>query len=192
MEKSLNDHIQEWSRHYDQIQWVVTSILVAAVGGLLAFAFTTFNPSIALLGLGLTNLTLFFAASFRQLRHRLHAELTGPAKDLPPFRPGGRVRQWPIFVATLAVVDFVWLALLFEHGLLLTLTLGLALISLILLVPLYRMGNWRAPKPANTSTRASVKGSVKPVLPPDVPTAGRSPAAPEPVPPAASKPTARE
>lgn len=112
------DRALEFTRHYDNLLWVVTSLLLPANAGLLAFA--AGNPSwqIGVLGVVLSVITVFFAASFRVLRLRLHARLAGDAqKDDSWLYAGaaGWAGQWKIYVALFVMVSLLWLSLLWTQ-----------------------------------------------------------------------------
>jgi hypothetical protein len=100
---------QDWSRHYDTIQWHVITIFTAGVGALFAASFADEKgrlwPEIA--GVALSVLGIFYVASFRSFRSNLHAEITNC--ELRDFLSNlGRyklLRQWHAFVLSFAVVD---------------------------------------------------------------------------------------
>ena len=112
----MDDHEKmEWSRHYDSIQWTVTTILIGATGGLFAFVYSpdSFHTPLALLGAFLTVASVFFAASFRALRARLHAEL--PDADEKYLRSTRMFRQWPVYVIVHLVLFLSWVFLLIQR-----------------------------------------------------------------------------
>ncbi|MEK6279712.1 MAG: hypothetical protein AABN95_05095 [Acidobacteriota bacterium] len=61
--------------HFDQVQWTSIAILTAGVGGLLAYCYSTFNSWLALGGLWLTLLTVYYVASFRSTRRQIHESM---------------------------------------------------------------------------------------------------------------------
>lgn len=107
------NQVHEWSRHYDSTQWVVTGILTAAVGGLLIYCYQRFDPILALVGVVFTLMTVFYAASFRSLRRRLHATL--PNEDVALLRSRRSLRQWPVHVAVFLALLWLWVTLLVSN-----------------------------------------------------------------------------
>lgn len=112
----------DWSRHYDQIQWTTTMILTAAIAVLLAYSYSDkFEPAIAFLGLWLTWLAVYYAASCREFRRLLHAGL--PDGDEKRFlqnkyadKKQKRVlRQWPAFLMTFILLSAGWIWLFWKH-----------------------------------------------------------------------------
>jgi hypothetical protein len=95
----------EWSRHYDSVLWTGVSILTTAVGGLLAYSTTTFDTWIGILGLSLTVLTVYFAASSRALRRKAHMYIS--EADLGLVQ-AGRLRQWPAFILLMLGLVILW------------------------------------------------------------------------------------
>ncbi len=116
----------EWSRHYDQIQWTATTIFTGVVGVLLAYSYqqenAKFDPLIAFLGLWLTWLTIYYAASCRELRKVLCEGL--PDGDEKSFllnkndkKNQRRVLwQWPAFLLTFILLTIGWLWQFWRHG----------------------------------------------------------------------------
>jgi len=85
---------------------------MAAIGGLLAFSYSQagvpFDPWIPAIGLWLTWLAVYYAASCRELRRLLHDDL--PAGDEKAFLSKCRdLRQWPVFLVTFAIITIAWL-----------------------------------------------------------------------------------
>lgn len=112
---------QEWSQHYDKLQWAVITITSAGIGTLVAASFNTANnelwPEIS--GLALTILGGAYVASFRTFRTRLHQAICD--KQLSDFlsHPGNAkwFTQWNLFIASFLVVDIVFLYRLTQKGL---------------------------------------------------------------------------
>lgn len=116
----------EWSRHYDQIQWTATTILTGIVGALLAYAYSIpqIDPFMVWIGCALTWLTVYYAASFRQLRSALHS-VRNPASPGESevgeelvflSRLPHRLKQWPAFIAAFALFSVAWCLLFRKHG----------------------------------------------------------------------------
>src|SRR5579864_1100583 len=67
--------ILEWSRHYDNQLWFVTSLLTGANVLLMTIPSHRFRLPTCLFGMVLAVVTVFFATSFRIIRRRLHCRL---------------------------------------------------------------------------------------------------------------------
>lgn len=102
-----------WSQHYDSIQWTVTAILTAAIGGLLVYCTDDYDRWIAIVGLALTLASVFFASSFRSLRRHLNEFLEEHAgEDLQYLRSRTLFKQWPVHLAVHSLLLAAWLRLL--------------------------------------------------------------------------------
>src|SRR6267142_6148647 len=96
----------KWSQHYDSVQWTSIAVFTAGVGALLGYALTRpageFNIWLGLLGLWVTNLTVYFTAGFRVFRRDLHLAILD--RDLAAFitnREGRRrFAMWPAYLLT--------------------------------------------------------------------------------------------
>jgi hypothetical protein len=108
----------EWSRHFDQIQWTATTILTAGLGGLLVYSHSEFNPWLAFIGLWLTLLTVYYAASFREFRRELHEGLADSDERtfLLNTRRKRYLRQWPAFLLTFQLLTCAWLYQFWVYG----------------------------------------------------------------------------
>ncbi len=66
---------QDWSRHYDTIQWGVIAIFMAGIAALIGASFSHDSksawPEVA--GYVLIIIGVFYVASFRSFRARLHS-----------------------------------------------------------------------------------------------------------------------
>lgn len=110
-----SNRLDEWVRHYDNLLWTVTSILFAANGALLAYSSDkdNFVSDLAIGGLVLTGLTVYFAASMRELRHRVQGHLDG---ELPSIiQEGRRLYQWWAFIALFVMLTVGWTRLLLAN-----------------------------------------------------------------------------
>ena len=72
-------------------------------------------------GLWLTWVTAYYAASFRELRRLLHESLPeGDEKDFltnkGTFEGKRKLKQWRFFLATLALLTAAWLVLIWVNG----------------------------------------------------------------------------
>jgi hypothetical protein len=106
---------QDWSRHYDTLQWGVIAIFIAGIAALVGASFGQDNkespwPEVA--GYILVMLGVFFAASFRSFRARLHSGIKN--KELQDFLIGlGQRRpywphQWDVYVLSLLAVGILF------------------------------------------------------------------------------------
>jgi hypothetical protein len=108
------DQLHEWSRHYDNIQWVVTGVLSAAVGGLLVTVYASFLRELCILGLVICVIAVFFSASFRALRRRIHLAL--PESHRPFLRSRPLLRQWPVNVGVFVIASAMFSWKLYAHA----------------------------------------------------------------------------
>lgn len=134
----MSDNWQsEWSRHYDQIQWIATTILTTVIAALLGYSYSqaAVNPLINLIGLGLTLITVYYALSFRELRKELHANLSknGERAFLCNEHKSQRLRQWPVFFFAFASLAVAWIYKLFLQDKY-TLCVGASVITLPLFI----------------------------------------------------------
>jgi hypothetical protein len=106
---------QEWSRHYDTLQWGVIAIFIAGIAALVGASFHADNkespwPEIA--GYILIITGVFYAASFRSFRSQLHSGIKN--KGLRDFLTGLGTRsrywphQWDVFVLSLLAVGILF------------------------------------------------------------------------------------
>ena len=111
---------RDWSRHYDQIQWTATTILTGVIGALVTYSYSVrvgdLDRFVAYVGLALTWLSVYYAASFRELRHLLHENTEN--KDEKEFltRLPHALKQWPAFLVAFAVLAAAWVNLCWKHG----------------------------------------------------------------------------
>ena len=110
----------EWSRHYDQIQWTSTTILTGIIGGLLAHSYSIevghLDRVVVYSGFALTWLTVYYAASFREIRSLLHTKLPdGEEKNFLADMPH-KMKQWQPFLIVFGLLTVAWLRLCWKHG----------------------------------------------------------------------------
>ena len=109
----------EWSRHYDQIQWTATTILTGIVGGLVAYSYTVnvgkLNRVVVYVGFALTWLSVYYAASFRELRQLLHANMENKNEEEFLSRLPHKLKQWPAFLVAFGVLAAAWVNLCWKH-----------------------------------------------------------------------------
>ena len=130
----------ELSRHYDTTHWVVTSLWSAAIGGLLLYTNEKFDVGFAVLGLGMTVCAMFFSASFRHVRRRVHDRMNQRDRELHTSAPA--FRQWNVIAVLFVVLAAYWIRLLIIHRvefLWVWLLLGLTAVVIILCL-------WKFPK----------------------------------------------
>jgi len=111
-----NNRLDEWVRHYDNLLWTVTSIFLAANGALLVYSSdkANFVPGLALGGLLLTGLTVYFAASMRELRHLFQNKLDDNLRSI--IQEDRRLSQWWAFIALFLVLTVGWTCLLWAYA----------------------------------------------------------------------------
>lgn len=119
----------EWSRHYDQIQWIATTVFTAGIAGLLSYSYsqTTVDPWIISIGLWLTIVTVYYAVSFRNLRDNLHNGLLEESEERNFLMENRqrRLKQWPVFFLTFVVLMAAWIRQFFRYDYRLGLVVGL-------------------------------------------------------------------
>src|SRR5437879_11425080 len=94
----------EWSRHYDQIQWIATTVFTTGIAALLSYSYSQpdVNLWVTSIGLWLTMVTLFYAVSFRAQRYALHLSLPKDSKEREFLLHNRqrKLKQWPVFFIT--------------------------------------------------------------------------------------------
>ena len=105
---------QDWSRHYDTIQWGVIAIFMAGIAALIGASFSQDRnqsawPEVA--GYVLIIIGVFYVASFRSFRARLHSGIKN--KGLQDFLIGLGKRslwphQWDVFVLSFLAVGILF------------------------------------------------------------------------------------
>lgn len=159
MDNEMSDtQRQEWSRHYDDIQWKVIPIFTAGVGALVVYSFGAslpVSPWPEICGLALIFLGVLYVGSFRSFRNRLHDGIANA--ELKAFLkhpgPAGTPHQWDVFV-----LSFFAASCLFSYQLATKIsyfwvTFGcLVLIAALLLYVLWKMGSSEISKEQGTSS----------------------------------------
>ena len=88
-------------------------ILIAVQIGLLAYTYVEQQWVLALPGVAITVITVYFAASFRSLRRNIHRLLEAKHNDdLKLMVSTGSFRQWPVLVGILFTLLWFWIVLL--------------------------------------------------------------------------------
>ena len=96
----------DWIRHYDNLLWIVTTIFATAIGGLLVYVHSNFDVILAIFGMLITPVAVYFAASFRLLRSEFLLNQDNKSWRLP---------QWPAYVTIFMGLEFLWDYLLLSH-----------------------------------------------------------------------------
>ena len=145
-----NNWRSEWSRHYDQIQWIATTLFTAGIGALLTFSYSQATPSlvITLIGVWLTIVTVVYAVSFRNTRDQLHNNLPDlDERDFLIRNRQRRLRQWSVFFVTFVGFIAAWVRQFFRSDYRLGITARI--VALITLVWLWeRAKDTRRAKPS--------------------------------------------
>jgi len=136
--------ILEWSRHYDNQLWFVTSLLTGANAVLMTIPSNSLR--VGLLGMALAVVTVFFATSFRSLRRGLYCRLKNRHCSLIYLVKGDkRLPQWPVYVFFFALVVGYWFWLLWancpDHR---CISASALVFSLLLLLVLHSLGRSRS------------------------------------------------
>jgi hypothetical protein len=116
----MSDWRSEWSRHYDQIQWIATTVFTTGIAALLSYSYsqTDVNLWVISIGLWLTIVTVFYAVSFRELRHTLHLSLPEDSEERDFLLKNRRrkLKQWPVFFITFASLTAAWARQFFRYN----------------------------------------------------------------------------
>jgi hypothetical protein len=110
-----NKELHAWSRHYDTMLWTVTGIFSAANSSLILYLYSRQSPvwPTYVLGIVLTLLTVYFAASFRSARQSIHNIL--PPAERTITRGSPELKQWLVFLAFFSLLLFFWIVLLIQN-----------------------------------------------------------------------------
>lgn len=105
MDNAITDaQREEWSRHYDDIQWKVIPIFTAGVGLLVVYSLdeSWVSPWPEICGLALIFLGIFYVASFRSFRNRIHDDIKNTELKAFLKHPGAAapIGQWDVFVGS--------------------------------------------------------------------------------------------
>jgi|GEM_PF-3055913 len=124
----------DWARHYDILFWTTTMIMSAAIGGFLSYLSTNFNPLPAFIVTNLVILTVYFGASFRELRFIFQEGQDESAKLLIDKRD---FLQWWPFIFLFMFLGLICEILLFKNtpeGKFYWITIGIINLILILFI----------------------------------------------------------
>jgi hypothetical protein len=158
-----DDQLAEWSRHYDSLLWNVTTLFAGAIGGLLAFQYSSFDASVSGFGLLVSMVPVYFAASFRESRNLVNAQMSKTLRDA--LFSGRKLRQWELYVALFIGLEMLWIRLLVRErpGLWILWCAAGALVAMTTLW-LARLGRWGA-APDVKSVPGAVGVDVSPTPP---------------------------
>lgn len=141
-----DSEVHAWSRHYDSLLWQVTAVFTAGIGGLLAYSVSSFYVEIALAGLALTCLPVYFAASFRESRDKINKHLG--EKDRGVLFADRKLKQWKPYVSVFLILQVFWAWLLLKNRLeLWWIWLALLLLALGFTVYWSHLGRAQIPVP---------------------------------------------
>lgn len=105
---------QEWARHYDALFWTVATIMSAAIGGLLLFLISyKFDSILAFVAITLIVLTVYFAASFRELRFMFQ---NIENDDMKKFADKREFIQWWPYLSIFLLLCLIWVNLLWNNA----------------------------------------------------------------------------
>jgi len=111
-----DSQVLEWSRHYDVIQWTITGISFASTGALFGFCWATEGIPyyVFLFGMALPVLGHIYAASFRNLRRKVHERLND-RRYLELIRANPGYHTWGLAAALHTMLFSGWLALTYDR-----------------------------------------------------------------------------
>ncbi len=92
-----------WARHYDTLLWSVTTIFAGAIGGLLVYVHSNFDIRLAVFGLIITPVPVYFGASFRELHSK---SMSRNAKRV--IQRDRTLYQWEVYVAVFVLLEILW------------------------------------------------------------------------------------
>lgn len=102
----------EWGRHFDILLWKVTTIMAAAISGLLFYTINKFDIILAIVGFFLAIIAVYFAASFREVRHKVGEYYTDGMKQILRSRT---LDQWLAYRLIFVILAMLWIKLLIEN-----------------------------------------------------------------------------
>lgn len=106
--------MEDWGRHFDILFWTVTTIMATAIGGLLVVCSNNnklFDPGLAILGFSLTIIAVYFAESFRRLRHNAETYYA----RIKSILDNQKLYQWGAYRLVFVIFIILYAKLLFEH-----------------------------------------------------------------------------
>ncbi len=102
----------EWARHYDGLSWSVATIMSTAIGGLLLYLSSVFNLILAFTVINLIILSVYFAASFRELRF-IFQDIEND--DIKIFVDHRSFLQWWPYLFIFMFLCLIWVGILFKN-----------------------------------------------------------------------------
>lgn len=106
-----SNEIETWGRHFDTLVWTVTTIMGAGIGGLLVYSKDNFDTFLALVGFILTVIAVYFASSFRDLKHRCEKYYS---KEIKEVLSNWKLSQWGVYILIFILLGLLWIKLLIE------------------------------------------------------------------------------
>jgi hypothetical protein len=67
-------------------------------------------------GFALTLVSVYYAASFRELRHHLHEKMKDEDEKTFLLKPPHKLKQWPVFLFAFGFLAVAWVRLCWKHG----------------------------------------------------------------------------
>lgn len=129
------EQAHELSRHYDSTLWTVTTLFITGNIGILTFAYSSdkFECKLSVLGVFLTLVSFFFAASFRALRSKLtkYFKDHNASEDIKYLTSGYLFKQWPIYFFIHLILLSFWFEKMDNKGLVWYIGLIISVIILI-------------------------------------------------------------
>jgi len=104
--------MEDWGRHIDILLWTVTAIMATAIGGLLVCMTNEFDMWLALAGFIFTIIAVYFAASFREVRHKIGEYYPDGIKEILHSR---KLSQWWAYRLIFAILAILYIKLLIEN-----------------------------------------------------------------------------
>lgn len=155
------ERTENWIRHYDILLWTVTSLLLATNTFLFSSLikmkseFFLLRVAISAIGLFLTVITVYFAASFRKLRHafidKYHKDAQQSedekqyANDIEKIYQAG-LKQWTIYIVifwAIAVAWIIWPIFLKETNYIYPICVIFTILITVLFFILHKIGMYK-------------------------------------------------
>lgn len=111
--KMTEEERGNWARHFDNLTWQTTSILVAALIALIGFMHTKYSFKLCMVGLYCCLLPLYFAASFRNL---FDTVTKGSDSINEIILAEKRFPQWWLYHLVCLVIGSIFVGMLLENS----------------------------------------------------------------------------
>jgi len=109
----MTKDFEEWARHYDILFWTYTTLMTTVIGGLLIYNVRNFNLWLSILGMFVTIVSVYFAASFRELRHLATGKFDNELQQL--FKKRRLAHQWYWYCCLFVVIEVFWTILILKR-----------------------------------------------------------------------------